>query len=67
MATSHRHVIELALRSAVRLDHRHSSSGHLLIGLLDLPASSAVAVLTDTGVDIARLGDDVARRMTAAA
>ena len=67
MAQSHKQAIELALRSAVRLDHRHISSGHLLLGLLDQPASPAVSILTDAGVDIARLRDDVARRMTAAA
>ena len=52
---------------AGRLDHRHISSGHLLLGLLDQPASPAVTVLTDAGVDIARLRDDVARRMIVAA
>ena len=67
MAQSHKQAIELALRSAVRLDHRHISSGHLLLGLLDQPASPAVSILTDAGVDIARLRDDVARRMIAAA
>jgi ATP-dependent Clp protease ATP-binding subunit ClpA len=67
MTKSHKQAIELALRSAVRLDHRHISSAHLLLGLLDQPASPAVAVLTHAGADIARLRDDVARRMIAAA
>jgi ATP-dependent Clp protease ATP-binding subunit ClpA len=67
MTKSVKQAIELALRSAVRLDHRHISSGHLLLGLLDQPASPAVAVLTDAGADVARLRDDVARRMIAAA
>lgn len=67
MAQSHKQAIELALRSAVRLDHRHISSGHLLLGLLDQPASPAVTVLTDAGVDITRLREDVAQRMIAAA
>ncbi len=67
MTQSHKRAIELALRSAVRLDHRHISSGHLLLGLLDQPASPAVTVLTDAGVDIARLREDVAQRMIAAA
>jgi ATP-dependent Clp protease ATP-binding subunit ClpA len=67
MTQSHKQAIEAALRSAVRLDHRHISSGHLLLGLLDQPASPAVTGLTDAGVDVARLRDDVARRMIAAA
>jgi ATP-dependent Clp protease ATP-binding subunit ClpA len=67
MTKSVKQAIELALRSAVRLDHRHISSAHLLLGLLDQPASPAVAVLTDAGTDIIRLRDDVARRMIAAA
>jgi ATP-dependent Clp protease ATP-binding subunit ClpA len=67
MARSHKQAIELALRSAVRLDQRHISSGHLLLGVLDQPANPAVAVLTDAGVDIPRLREDIARRMTAAA
>jgi ATP-dependent Clp protease ATP-binding subunit ClpA len=59
--------LELALRSAVRLGHRHISSGHLLLGVLGQPTCPAAAVLTDAGIDVGHLRDDVTARMAVAA
>lgn len=59
--------LELALRAAVRLDHRHISSGHVLLGIIDQPASAGVAALTAAGVDLAALRADIVRRMAIAA
>jgi ATP-dependent Clp protease ATP-binding subunit ClpA len=59
--------LELGLRAAVSLGHRHISSGHVLLGILDQPASAGVAALTDAGVDIPALRADVVRRMAIAA
>jgi ATP-dependent Clp protease ATP-binding subunit ClpA len=59
--------LELALRAAVRLNHRSISSGHVLLGIMDLGASPAATALTDAGVDVSSLRDDVVRRMAVAA
>ena len=67
MTKDGKRALELALHSAVRLDHRHISSGHVLLGILDQPASPAVVMLADAGIDVGRLRDDVIRRMAVAA
>lgn len=67
MTEDAKQALELALRAAVRLDNRHISPGHLLLGIIDQPASPAVAALTAAGVDVSGLRDDVVRRMTLAA
>jgi ATP-dependent Clp protease ATP-binding subunit ClpA len=59
--------LELALRAAVRHDHRHISSGHLLLGITDQAASPAVTALTAAGIDTGSLRADVLRRMSVAA
>lgn len=67
MTKGAKQAIELALRTAVRLDHRHISSGHLLLGIIDQEAGPAVAVLTGAGIDVGSLRADVMRRMATAA
>jgi ATP-dependent Clp protease ATP-binding subunit ClpA len=57
----------LALRAAVGLSHRHISSGHLLVGLLDQPGNPALDMLARSEVDSAALRADVLSRMTEAA
>jgi ATP-dependent Clp protease ATP-binding subunit ClpA len=59
--------LELGLRSAARRGDRSISSGHLLLGVLDLGDGPALSSLAAVSVDPARLRDDTTRRMTAAA
>ncbi|HEY5357472.1 MAG TPA: Clp protease N-terminal domain-containing protein [Streptosporangiaceae bacterium] len=67
MTREAKQALELALRSAVRLGHRHISAGHVLLGILAQPASPAVAALSGAGVNVSRLRQDVTARMAAAA
>ena len=67
MTKQAKRVLELALRTAVRLNHRSISSGHVLLGIIDLGDSPAATALTEAGVDTSSLRDDVVRRMTPAA
>jgi ATP-dependent Clp protease ATP-binding subunit ClpA len=55
MAEGTKAVFALALHAALRFGHNHVSSGHLLLGLLDQPASPAVATLRAAGADISAL------------
>ncbi|MEW2440502.1 Clp protease N-terminal domain-containing protein [Micromonospora marina] len=55
-------VLELSLREALRLRHRHIGTEHILLGLLREGNGPAAAVLTEAGVDI----DDLRRRVDAA-
>jgi ATP-dependent Clp protease ATP-binding subunit ClpA len=59
--------LELALAATVRMNRRSISSGHMLIGIIDLGASPAATALTDSGVSPSSLRDDVVRRMAMAA
>lgn len=49
--------LELSLREAIALKHRHIGGGHVLLGLLRASGSdnAALRVLTDAGVDPAEL------------
>jgi ATP-dependent Clp protease ATP-binding subunit ClpA len=67
MTNDAKKALELALRTAVRLNHRSISSGHVLLGIIDLGTSPAAAALTDAGVDVSSLREDVLRRMAMAA
>ena len=55
--------LTLALHAALRLGHHHISSGHLLLGVLDQPASPAVAILKSAGVDVPGLRGQVTREL----
>ncbi|MBQ1045676.1 MULTISPECIES: Clp protease N-terminal domain-containing protein [unclassified Micromonospora] len=55
-------VLELALREALRLRHRHIGTEHILLGLLREGNGLAAVVLTEAGADI----DDLRRRTDAA-
>jgi ATP-dependent Clp protease ATP-binding subunit ClpA len=59
--------LELALREALRLKHRHISSGHILLGLLRETDGAAALILIDAGIDLADLRDDVTRRIASEA
>ena len=59
--------LELGLRAAVRRGDRSISSGHLLLGVLDLGSGPALSSLVAVSVDPARLRAETTRRMTAAA
>jgi ATP-dependent Clp protease ATP-binding subunit ClpA len=60
-------VLELALREAVRLDHRHIGSEHILLGLLREGEGLAAKILTDAGVDLADLRRAVEQALRRAA
>ena len=51
-------VLELALREAIRLKHRHIGTEHLLLGLVREGNGLAARVLTDAGIELDRLRDD---------
>jgi len=53
--------MSFARQHAMRLGHDHIAPEHLLLGLLELPQSSAVVVLQRLGVDLAALADELAR------
>ncbi|MEV4524415.1 Clp protease N-terminal domain-containing protein [Micromonospora tulbaghiae] len=55
-------VLELSLREALRLRHRHIGTEHILLGLLREGDGLAAVVLTEAGVDL----DDLRRRVDAA-
>ncbi|WP_431936685.1 Clp protease N-terminal domain-containing protein [Micromonospora sp. RP3T] len=55
-------VLELSLREALRLRHRHIGTEHILLGLLREGDGLAAQVLTEAGVDV----DDLRRRVDAA-
>ena len=52
-------VLELSLREALRLNHKHIADGHILLGLLREGEGLAVRILVDTGVDLESLRRDV--------
>jgi ATP-dependent Clp protease ATP-binding subunit ClpA len=58
-----RQAIELSVRSAVRLGQNQITSGHVLLGVLDQPASPAVAMLADAGADVPGLRRTVQLRL----
>jgi ATP-dependent Clp protease ATP-binding subunit ClpA len=53
-----------AVRGAQHEGRRTISSGHMLLGILDQPRSSAVTVLKQSGADLPALRADVLRRLT---
>ncbi|TDC60522.1 Clp protease [Micromonospora sp. KC207] len=55
-------VLELSLREALRLRHRHIGTEHILLGLLREGGGPAALVLTEAGLDL----DDLRRRVEAA-
>ncbi|KXK59882.1 Clp protease [Micromonospora rosaria] len=54
--------LELSLREAIRLRHRHIGTEHILLGLLREGDGLAALVLTEAGVDL----DDLRRRVETA-
>jgi ATP-dependent Clp protease ATP-binding subunit ClpA len=52
-------VLELSLREALRLHHKHIADGHILLGLLREGEGLAVRILVDAGVDLDSLRRDV--------
>ncbi|MFU8875818.1 Clp protease N-terminal domain-containing protein [Micromonospora sp. SL4-19] len=57
-----RKALELSLREAIRLRHRHIGTEHILLGLLREGNGLAALVLTEAGVEL----DDLRRRVEAA-
>ncbi|SDY39542.1 Clp amino terminal domain-containing protein, pathogenicity island component [Micromonospora pattaloongensis] len=55
-------VLELSLREALRLKHRHIGTEHILLGLVREGEGLAALVLTEAGLDL----DDLRRRVEAA-
>ncbi len=55
-------VLELSLREAIRLRHRHIGTEHILLGLLREGNGLAALALTEAGVDLA----DVRQRVEVA-
>ena len=59
-----RHAMQLALQATQHLRHRHISSGHLLLGIIEQPDSGAVQALRVAGIQVGALRADVLQRMT---
>ncbi|KAA2266592.1 Clp protease [Solihabitans fulvus] len=58
-------VLELSLREALRLKHKHIADGHLLLGLLREGEGLAAKVLAEAGIDFAQLRADLDRDIPA--
>lgn len=56
-------VLELSLREAIRLKHNFIAPEHLLLGILREGQGQAVQILTEAGVDQARLREEVTRSL----
>jgi ATP-dependent Clp protease ATP-binding subunit ClpA len=54
-------LLELSLREALRLGHKYIGTGHLLLGLIREGDGLGARALTDAGIDLAALRDDVTR------
>ncbi|HEY0641357.1 MAG TPA: Clp protease N-terminal domain-containing protein [Pseudonocardiaceae bacterium] len=52
-------VLELSLREAIRLKDREINDGHILLGVLRQGGGLAAKVMTDAGVDLATLREQV--------
>jgi Clp amino terminal domain, pathogenicity island component len=63
LAPAGRTAVELARHTAIRLGSNTITPGHLLLGLLDQPASAATAALTAAGTDIPALRAGLRRRL----
>lgn len=55
--------LELSLREALRLEHAHIDTEHLLLGLLKVPDAKAARVLADWDVDAASLREELGRML----
>ncbi len=56
-------VLELALREAMRLQHKFIAPEHLLLGILREGNGLAMVILTDQGVEVDRLRSELTRSM----
>jgi ATP-dependent Clp protease ATP-binding subunit ClpA len=56
--------LELSLRHALRLKHKHIGDGHILLGILQDEKTPAVRVLRDRNVNLDALRTDVTRLIT---
>jgi len=63
MAEDTRRSVAGAVRQAHRHGQRQITSGHLLAGILEQPRNGALALLAETGTDVAALRADVLRRI----
>jgi len=59
-----RHALDLALQATQRLRHRHVSTGHLLIGIIEQPHNGAVQALSVGGIHVGTLRADILQRVT---
>ena len=57
-------VLELSLREALALKHRHISDGHIALGLLRDGQGLAMKVLADLGVDVGALRQEIRTALT---
>jgi ATP-dependent Clp protease ATP-binding subunit ClpA len=60
-------VLELSLREAIRLKQKFIAPEHIMLGLVREGQGLAALILTDRGVDLARVRDDMERSVTATA
>jgi hypothetical protein len=63
LAPAAKRTLDLTMRTAIRRGHNTITPGHMLLGLLDEPASAATAALIAVGVDLQALLVSVRRGM----
>jgi ATP-dependent Clp protease ATP-binding subunit ClpA len=56
-------VLELSLREAIRLRHNFIAPEHIMLGIIREGEGLSALILTDAGVDMARLRADLARAL----
>jgi hypothetical protein len=66
MAEGTKAALTLARQAALRLGQHHISAGHVLLGVLDQPASQAASILKAAGVDVPALRAEVTRELLSA-
>jgi ATP-dependent Clp protease ATP-binding subunit ClpA len=67
MADDTKRTLVGAVRHVQHSGQHEITSGHVLIGILDQPASGALALLAEIGTDVPALRADVLRRISPAA
>jgi len=57
-------ILELSLREAIRLKQNFIAPEHIMLGIVREGSGLAVQILTERGVDLERVRDDMARSLT---
>jgi ATP-dependent Clp protease ATP-binding subunit ClpC len=64
MSNRARRALHLAVQTRERLRHRHVSSGHILLGIIDQPTSGGAQALRVAGIQVGAVRADVLQRLS---